>query len=102
MRENTVLHSFENHEKRRYADNYPQQHKTAKISIPWFIFIFVLAMVVNTYVALPAWFVSSMPSELSMNITPSDTAISFSFAFSTGPTAAMALPPQMAVPEDMR
>ena len=26
MRENTVLHSFENHEKRRYADNYPQQH----------------------------------------------------------------------------
>ena len=34
--------------------------KTAKISIPRFIFIFVLAMVVNTYVALPAWFVSSM------------------------------------------
>jgi uncharacterized integral membrane protein (TIGR00698 family) len=34
--------------------------KTAKISIPWFIFIFVLAMVVNTYVTLPAWFVSSM------------------------------------------
>ena len=34
--------------------------KTAKISIPWFIFIFVLAMVVNTYVTLPAWFGSSM------------------------------------------
>ena len=34
--------------------------KTAKISIPWFIFIFVLAMVVNTYVTLPAWFVSWM------------------------------------------
>lgn len=34
--------------------------KTAKISIPWFIFIFVLAMVVNTYVALPAWFVTAM------------------------------------------
>ncbi len=34
--------------------------KTGKISIPWFIFIFVLAMVVNTYVALPAWFVDSM------------------------------------------
>ena len=34
--------------------------KTAKISRPWFIFIFVLAMVVNTYVTLPAWFVSSM------------------------------------------
>ncbi|MCI9607898.1 MAG: putative sulfate exporter family transporter [Muribaculaceae bacterium] len=28
--------------------------KTAKISIPWFIFLFVLAMVVNTYCALPA------------------------------------------------
>ena len=34
--------------------------KTAKISIPWFIFIFVLAMVANTYVALPDWFVSTM------------------------------------------
>lgn len=34
--------------------------KTAKISIPWFIFIFVLAMVVNTYVPLPEWFVSIM------------------------------------------
>lgn len=34
--------------------------KTGKISIPWFIFIFVLAMVVNTYVALPTWFVDSM------------------------------------------
>lgn len=34
--------------------------KTAKISIPWFIFIFVLAMVVNTYVPLPEWFVAIM------------------------------------------
>lgn len=34
--------------------------KSSKISIPWFIFIFVLAMVVNTYVALPEWFVSAM------------------------------------------
>lgn len=34
--------------------------KTSKISIPWFIFIFVLAMVINTYVALPAWFVTAM------------------------------------------
>ncbi len=34
--------------------------KTARISIPWFIFIFVLAMVVNTYVPLPEWFVSVM------------------------------------------
>lgn len=34
--------------------------KSAKISIPWFIFIFVLAMVINTYVALPEWFVTTM------------------------------------------
>lgn len=34
--------------------------KSSKISIPWFIFLFVIAMVVNTYVALPDWFVSSM------------------------------------------
>lgn len=34
--------------------------KTAKISIPWFIFIFVLAMIVNTYVPLPEWFVTAM------------------------------------------
>lgn len=34
--------------------------KSSKISIPWFIFIFVLAMVVNTYVALPEAFVSAM------------------------------------------
>ena len=40
--------------------------------------------------------------ELSMKITPSDTAISSVSALSTGPTAAMALPPQMAVPDDIR
>ena len=34
--------------------------KSGKVSIPWFIFIFVGAMLVNTYVALPAWFVESM------------------------------------------
>lgn len=34
--------------------------KSSKISIPWFIFLFVIAMVVNTNVALPEWFVSSM------------------------------------------
>ena len=28
--------------------------KTAKVSIPWFIFLFILAMVVNTYCGLPA------------------------------------------------
>ena len=39
---------------------------------------------------------------LRMKITPRLTAISCSLAFNTGPTAAMALPPQMAVPEEMR
>ncbi|MDE6574390.1 MAG: putative sulfate exporter family transporter [Muribaculaceae bacterium] len=34
--------------------------KSARISIPWFIFIFVLAMVVNTYANLPAMFVDVM------------------------------------------
>lgn len=34
--------------------------KGGKVSIPWFIFIFVLAMLVNTYVALPNWFVTTM------------------------------------------
>lgn len=34
--------------------------KTSKISIPWFIFIFIGAMLVNTYVNLPAWFVDAM------------------------------------------
>lgn len=32
----------------------------SKISIPWFIFLFVLAMVVNTYVPLPQWFGDTM------------------------------------------
>ncbi len=34
--------------------------KTSRISIPWFIFLFVLAMVVNTYVPLPQMFVDAM------------------------------------------
>jgi len=34
--------------------------KTGKISIPWFIFIFVLAMVANTYLPLPDMFVKTM------------------------------------------
>lgn len=34
--------------------------KTAKISIPWFIFLFILAMVVNTYAGLPVKFGSTM------------------------------------------
>ncbi len=34
--------------------------KSAKISIPWFIFLFILAMVVNTYAGLPAEFSKAM------------------------------------------
>lgn len=34
--------------------------KTAKISIPWFIFLFILAMVVNTYAGLPVEFGKTM------------------------------------------
>ena len=34
--------------------------KSSKISIPWFIFIFVLAMVANTYIPLPEWFTTTM------------------------------------------
>lgn len=36
------------------------REKGSKISIPWFIFIFVLAMIANTYLPLPGWFVSAM------------------------------------------
>ncbi|MDE5659787.1 MAG: putative sulfate exporter family transporter [Muribaculaceae bacterium] len=34
--------------------------KTAKISIPWFIFLFILAMVINTYAGLPVEFGQTM------------------------------------------
>ena len=34
--------------------------RTGKVSIPWFIFIFVLAMIVNTYVALPEALTSTL------------------------------------------
>lgn len=43
-----------------FATMFIFRDKTGKVSIPWFIFIFVLAMVVNTYVTLPSWFVDSM------------------------------------------
>ncbi|MDO4320595.1 MAG: putative sulfate exporter family transporter [Bacteroidales bacterium] len=43
-----------------FATMFIFRDKSGKISIPWFIFIFVLAMVVNTYVALPGGFVSTM------------------------------------------
>lgn len=36
------------------------REKGSKISIPWFIFIFILAMIVNTYVSLPQIFVNIM------------------------------------------
>ncbi len=34
--------------------------KSGKISIPWFIFLFVAAMIVNTYLPLPSAFTSTM------------------------------------------
>lgn len=43
-----------------FATMFIFRDKTGKISIPWFIFIFVLAMVINTYAALPAPFVDTM------------------------------------------
>ena len=36
------------------------REKGSKISVPWLIFIFILAMIVNTYAALPVWFVDTM------------------------------------------
>lgn len=43
-----------------FATMFIFRDKTGKVSIPWFIFLFVAAMVVNTYVDLPQWFVNSM------------------------------------------
>ena len=34
--------------------------KKSKISIPWFIFLFILAMVINTYLPLPAWLTKTL------------------------------------------
>ena len=45
---------------------------------------------------------SSKATEFKTNTVPSETAISCSFAFSTGPIAAIALPPQIAVPKLIR
>ena len=36
------------------------REKGGKISIPWFIFLFVLAMVANTYLPLPGWLTTSL------------------------------------------
>jgi len=43
-----------------FATMFIFRDKTGKITLPWFIFLFVLAMVVNTYCALPGWFTESM------------------------------------------
>ncbi|MDE6277416.1 MAG: putative sulfate exporter family transporter [Muribaculaceae bacterium] len=43
-----------------FATMFIFRDKSSRISIPWFIFLFVLAMVVNTYIALPEWFVNTM------------------------------------------
>lgn len=43
-----------------FATMFIFREKDTKVSIPWFIFIFVLAMLANTYIALPQWFVSAM------------------------------------------
>ncbi len=34
--------------------------KNSKISIPWFIFLFILAMVINTYLPLPTWLTATL------------------------------------------
>ncbi len=33
---------------------------SGKVSIPWFIFIFILAMVANTYLPLPQWLTGAL------------------------------------------
>ncbi|MEF9930964.1 MAG: putative sulfate exporter family transporter, partial [Bacteroidales bacterium] len=34
--------------------------ESTKISVPWFIFLFILAMIINTYVNIPAWVLSAI------------------------------------------
>ncbi len=34
--------------------------KNSKISIPWFIFLFIIAMVINTYLPLPEWLTATL------------------------------------------
>ncbi len=71
----------------------------------------VSCMAIAAHVPNCVWLISSicpmggnMNSAIAfnMNITPKDTAISSLSAFSTGPTAAMALPPHIAVPDAIR
>lgn len=51
--------------------NRNQSESKAKISIPWFIFLFILAMVINTYVALPQTLLNiiSTASHKSLSVT---------------------------------
>lgn len=43
-----------------FATMFIFRDKTGKVAIPWFIFLFVLAMVINTYLPLPQAFVDVM------------------------------------------
>ena len=43
-----------------FATMFIFRDKTGKVSIPWFIFLFVAAMIFNTYVQLPVWFTDLM------------------------------------------
>lgn len=36
------------------------REKGSKISIPWFIFLFILAMVANTYLPIPSWLTTTL------------------------------------------
>lgn len=37
-----------------------KQKENKKISIPWFIFLFILAMIINTYIIIPEWMLQSI------------------------------------------
>ena len=43
-----------------FATMFIFRDKTGKVSIPWFIVLFVLAMIANTYLSLPGWFTTVM------------------------------------------
>lgn len=36
------------------------REKSGSVSVPWFIFIFILAMLANSYIDLPGWFTGNM------------------------------------------
>jgi uncharacterized integral membrane protein (TIGR00698 family) len=43
-----------------FVTSFIFKNKTGKISIPWFIFIFILAMLANTFLPLPAFLTSEL------------------------------------------